>query len=164
MSFWPNLGNTWWGTGNDVYTKFWVGQLRSWLTNCPVPASVQNGAGSCWRTIESGIRMNSNWPNTYHRFLLAPSFTDQDMCDYLKSCIEHSRYLSNYFTSGNWLTMEMSGLYTVGALYPELKDAAAWRAFGRPKALQRRRPTSSTRTACRRRCRPATTAWRSATS
>ena len=133
MSFWPNLGNTWWGTGNDVYTKYWVGQFRSWLTNCPVPASVQNGAGSCWRTIESGIRMNSNWPNTYHRFLLAPSFTDQDVCDYLKSCLEHSRYLSNYCTSGNWLTMEMSGLYTVGALYPEVKDAAAWRLFSGQK-------------------------------
>ena len=61
------------------------------------------------------------------------SFTDQDVCDYLKSCIEHSRYLSNYYTSGNWLTMEMSGLYTVGALYPELNDAAGWRVFSGQK-------------------------------
>jgi len=45
MGAWPNLGDTWWGTGNDVYTKFWVAQLRSWLTNCPVPSSQQNGAG-----------------------------------------------------------------------------------------------------------------------
>ncbi|MEI8289012.1 MAG: heparinase II/III family protein, partial [Verrucomicrobiota bacterium] len=129
MGFWPGLGDTWWGTGNDAYTKFWVGQLRSWLTNCPVPASRQNVAGSCWRTIESGIRMGTSWPNTYHRFLLAPSFTDQDVCDYLKCCIDHSRYLSNYYTSGNFLTMEMSGLYTVGALYPELTNAASWRNF-----------------------------------
>jgi autotransporter-associated beta strand protein len=133
MSFWPNLGSTWWGNGNDVYTKHWVNQLQSWLTACPVPASVQNGSGSCWRTIESGIRMNSNWPNTYHRFLLSPSFTDQDVCDYLKSCIEHSRYLAKFYTAGNWLTMEMSGLYTVGALYPEVKDAATWRAFAGQK-------------------------------
>ena len=133
MSFWPNLGSTWWGTGQDVYTKFWVGQLRSWLSNCPVPSSSQNVAGSCWRTIESGIRMNSNWPNTYHRFLLSPEFTDADVCDYLKSCIEHSRYLAKYYTAGNWLTMEMSGLYTVGALYPELTEAAGWRTLAAQK-------------------------------
>ncbi|MEI7728209.1 MAG: heparinase II/III family protein [Verrucomicrobiota bacterium] len=133
MGFWPNLGDTWWKTGNDVYTMFWVAQLRNWLTNCPVPTSQKNGAGSCWRTIESGIRMGGSWPNTYHRFLLAPSFTDQDVCDYLKSCIEHSRYLSNFCTSGNWLTMEMSGLYTVGALFPEVKDATSWRVFAGQK-------------------------------
>ena len=133
MGAWPNLGDTWWGTGNDIYTKFWVAQLRSWLTNCPVPASQQNGAGSCWRTIESGIRMGTSWPYSYHRFLLSPSFTDQDVCDYLKCCIDHSRYLSNYFTSGNWVTMEMSGLYTVGALYPELTNAVSWRTFAAQK-------------------------------
>ena len=133
MNPWPNLGNTAWGTGDDIYTKFWVAQFRSWLTACPVPSSQQNGSGSCWRTIESGIRMNSNWPNTYHRFLFSTTFTDQDVCDYIKSCLEHSRYLSNYCTAGNWLTMEMSGLYTVGALYPEAKDATAWRVFAGQK-------------------------------
>ncbi len=133
MSFWPNLGNTWWGTGNDAYAAAWVRQLRDWLGSCPAPASKQNGADSCWRTIECGIRMGGSWPDTYHRCLLSPSFTDVDVCDYLKSCIEHARYLSNYCTGGNWLAMEMSGLYTVAALYPELNQATGWRQFASQK-------------------------------
>ena len=128
MNFWPNLANAYWGLSNETYAIFWVRQFRDWITSCPVPSSQQNGSGSCWRTIEGGLRMSS-WPNSYHRFLLSPSFTDQDVVDYLKSCIEHARYLRTYYTSGNWLTMEMSGLYTVGALYPELTEAAGWRSF-----------------------------------
>ena len=133
MQFWPNLGSTYWGAGNDAYTAAWVRQLRDWLGSCPVPSSQQNGAGSCWRTIECGIRMGGPWPDTYHRFLLSPSFTDPDVCDHLKSCIEHARYLSNYCTIGNWLAMEMSGLYTVAALYPEMNEATSWRQFASQK-------------------------------
>jgi len=48
---------------------------------------------------------------------------------YLKSCTEQAQHLRKYPTSGNWLTMEMSGLYTVGAVFHELKDAAEWRNY-----------------------------------
>lgn len=82
MNFWPNLGSTYWGTSNEDYAACWVRQFRDWNTSCPVPTTSQNVAGSCWRTIESGLRMGGNWPNTYFRFLLAPSFTDTDVCDY----------------------------------------------------------------------------------
>ncbi len=104
-----------------------MGHLRDWLTSCPAPTTEQNVAPSAWRTIESGIRMGGNWHNAYHRFLHSPSFTDQDVCDYLKSCIEHARYLLAYPSSGNWLMIEMSGLYTVGALFPEVNEAGNWR-------------------------------------
>ncbi len=124
---WGNLGATYWGTSNESYAVAWVGQLRDWLTSCPVPTTEQNVAPSAWRTIESGLRMGGNWHNAYHRFLHSPSFTDQDVCDYLKSCIEHGRYLLAYPSSGNWLMIEMSGLYTEGALFPELNEAGNWR-------------------------------------
>lgn len=135
MNFWPNLGSTYWGTSNEDYAACWVRQFRDWTTSCPVPGTAQNVAGSCWRTIESGLRMGGNWPNTYFRFLLAPSFTDVDICDYLKSCIEHGVYLRRFPTSGNWLTMEMSGLYTTAALFPEIRTSGEWRVYATMRLL-----------------------------
>jgi hypothetical protein len=67
------------------------------------------------------------WPEAWHRFLLSPSVSDNDRVLYLKLAVEHARYLAKFPSTGNWLTMEMSGLYTVGALFPELKEAAGWR-------------------------------------
>jgi autotransporter-associated beta strand protein len=130
MDFWPNLGNTYWGTGNELYPQTWVKQLEGWFTECPVPSSVQQGAGSPWRTLEAGLRMSGNWPNTFFRCLTSPSFGSEVMAHYLKSCIEHARYLNSYPTSsGNWVTTEQAGLYTVGALFPELNESTNWRTY-----------------------------------
>ncbi|MBV9864947.1 MAG: alginate lyase family protein [Abitibacteriaceae bacterium] len=130
MDFWPNLGRAYWGTGDELYAQTWVKQLRSWVEHCPhPPKGSDQKAGSAWRTIETGIRMSGSWPDAYHRFLTSPAFTDDDIVLYLKSCIEQARYLRQYPTTGNWLTMEMSGLYTVGGLFPELKEAKDWRSY-----------------------------------
>jgi hypothetical protein len=49
------------------------------------------------------------------------------MVMYLKATLEHARHIKDHFTSGNWLTMEMNGLYTCGGLFPEFVDAPLWR-------------------------------------
>lgn len=129
MGYWGNLGRAYWGTGDEAYAQAFVKQLRSWVKQCPRPSDSGNYAGSAWRTIECGIRMGGSWPDAYHRFLHSPSFTDEDVILYVKSCIEQAQHLRKNPTSGNWLTMEMSGLYYVGALFPELKDASEWRSY-----------------------------------
>ena len=130
MYWWPNLGNAFRGAGNDeYYAQAWVGQFRDWVRSCPAQSARANYAGSTWRTIETGLRMSTYWPDTYHRMLHASSFTEEDFALYLKSCIEQARYLRQFYTKANFLTMEMSGLYTVGALFPELDEAAEWRTF-----------------------------------
>ncbi len=127
MAWWGDLGYAYQATGDERYAKAWVSQLKDWSTDCAPPATAKNTVNSAWRTIECGIRMGGVWPASYQRFLLSPSFTDDDVATYLKTSIAHARYLSAYPSTGNWLTMEMSGLYAVGALFPELKDAKAWR-------------------------------------
>ena len=134
MTWWPNLGQTYWGRSRDeYYAQAWVGQLRDWAADCPAQSSRKNVAGATWRTIETGLRMSTYWPDTYHRFLESPAFTDADVTLYLKSCIEQARYLNSFYTQANFLTMEMAGLYTVGALYPELNEAAGWRTLASQK-------------------------------
>ena len=130
MNMWPALGDTYWGTGNELYVRTWTNEMEGWFNECPVPASKQNGAGSPWRTIEAGIRMSGNWPDAYFRCLTSPSLTSDVLVDYLKSCVEHGRYLRTYPTaSGNWVTIEQSGLYTDGVLFPELNESADWRSY-----------------------------------
>ena len=137
MMWWPNLGQTYWGRSRDeYYAQAWVGQLRDWIADCPAQSSLKNVAGSTWRTIETGLRMSTYWPDTYHRFLESPSFTDADVTLYLKSCVEQARYLNSFYTQANFLTMEMAGLYTVGALYPELNEAAGWRTLAAQKLYE----------------------------
>jgi hypothetical protein len=47
----------------------------------------------------------------------------------LHAFLDHGRYLRNHHTNLNWLTMEMSGLYADGAVFPEFREAADWRKF-----------------------------------
>jgi hypothetical protein len=90
---------------------------------------MQNGKGSPWRTIDSGIRMSNSWPDAFFSFLLSPSFTDDDVAAFSYFALMHGRYLRSFPTAGNWVTMEMCGLFTTGCIFPEMKEAANWRAF-----------------------------------
>lgn len=129
MSFWGALGAAYAHTGDTRYVNAFARQMRSWVTTRPEPAKLDNGAGSSWRTIEGGIRLAGSWLGAYDRFVRAPALSDDDLLLFVKSWIEQARYLRRYQTGGNWLTMEMNGLYTAGALFPELKEAADWRRY-----------------------------------
>ena len=131
MSFWGDLSRAYAATGDEKYAQAWVRQLRGWIRQCPVPERSENHrvGYSAYLTLDVGIRMASAWPNAYHHFLLSPSFTDDDLVLYVKSCLEQARFLRKFATRGNWLTMEMNGLYAVGALFPEAREARDWREF-----------------------------------
>ncbi len=131
---WVHLARAFHATGDEKYAAEFVAQLRSWIADCPVPVEkADQSAGSRWRTIEAGIRTGSVWPGIWARFLGARAFDDAALALMLKSWVEHAEYLMKFHTSGNWLTMEANGLYHVGALFPEFKEARTWR----DTALQR---------------------------
>ena len=126
---WLDLGRAFYAVGDEKYAAEFVAQLKSWVRACPVPVKKpDNRAFSRWRTIEAGIRAGTVWPEVYHRFLTARAFDDDALTLFVKSYVEHAEYLMAFKTTGNWLTMEANGLYHVGALFPEFKDAAQWRA------------------------------------
>lgn len=127
-AMWVDLSNAYRATGDEKYAREFVTELRSWVRDCPVPmAKPANGAFSKWRTIEAGIRTGSVWPGVFFRFLPAKSFDDEAVVLMVKSFVEHAQYLTKFHMTGNWLTMEANGLYHVGALFPEFKDAKLWR-------------------------------------
>lgn len=128
-NFWPRMGRAYHLLKNEQYAEAFVRQMTHWIENNPVPLWAQQGAGSRWRTIEAGLRMQGSWPNAFLYFLSSPSFTDEAIVTMVRSMVEHARYLMTHNTGGNWLTIEMNGLYHVGVLFPEFKEAAQWRRF-----------------------------------
>ncbi len=131
MNFWPNFGTTYWGTGNESYTIAWARQLRSWITQCPAPATSQ-GILTPWATIQAAERMRT-WPDTFLRFIRSPSLTDENVVLYLKSTIENTRYLRQFsigsamnFNIDAW---ELNGIYSTATLFPELNEAPEWRSY-----------------------------------
>ncbi len=132
MHFWVAMGKAYQATGDERYARTFADQLESWALSCPRPDDNGNYAGSVWRTIEAGIRMGQTWPEAFHLFLRSPSFTDDHLILYVKSCVEHADHLLNSQDpprKNNWLMMEMNGLYTVGAVFPEFTQAKLWRSF-----------------------------------
>ncbi len=130
MMFWEDLAGAYAATGDERYAETFVNHLRSWVAQTAnIPTMDDWRPGSAWRPIEAGLRMGNSWPMAYHRFLLSPSFTDADMLLFVRSCLDHGRYLQKYGVEnqGNHLTMAMSGLYCVGALFPEYREAKGWR-------------------------------------
>lgn len=125
---WVILGQAYRATGDEKYAKGFVEQLVDWITTRTLDADWRDAqSASSWRTIETGLRMSATWPMAYQMFLDSPSFTSKANLLHLMSVVEQARHLEKNPTRGNILTMEMNGLFHVGVLYPEFKDARRWR-------------------------------------
>ena len=123
------LGKVYRDTGDEKYAKCFVDMLMSWCEQavCPNDRSIYGSV--CWRTIECGIRMTKNWHYAFYAFYKSPHMTDHVMTTYMKSVWEHGHILRNFFTSTNFLYMEMAGLAHIGMIYKWLKNAEEWQSF-----------------------------------
>ena len=128
--FWKTLVDAYWQTGDEKYGREFVNQMRGWVEDCLVPATGNgNVPFSAWRTITAGIRTLNVWPDCFFRMLGSPVFDDDSIVLMVKSFYEHANHLRTYPTHNNWLAMEMNGLFHIGVLFPEFKDAQEWRDY-----------------------------------
>lgn len=126
---WLYMSEAFWATGDEKYAKAFVRQLNSWIDQCIVPEKHWTRAGSVWRTLDTGLRMQKNWPDAFYRFLSSSSFDDETIIKMIKSFYNHAIHLRNHYTYNNWLAVEMNGLYVVAGLFPEFRDTEEWRTF-----------------------------------
>lgn len=126
---WAILAQRYRETGDERFAAAFVRFFRSWVRQALVPEDAPGGATLCWRTIEAGIRMGGAWQWALHSFYQSPYFTDDVLVDWYKSIWEHGWRLRNFHRTGNWLIMEMNGLAQIGILYPQFKDAPAWKTY-----------------------------------
>ena len=105
-----------------------VRQLRSWAAICgPAPAAHANGRDSIWRGIEQGLRLANFWAPAFYGFLEAPEFTNDDIILYCYLGLIQSRHLQKFTNTGNIYVMEMNGVLTFNAMFPEFKESKAAR-------------------------------------
>lgn len=139
-NFWEKLADAYWKTHDEKYAAGWVDQLLDFAAKNPVPPGKKDMFHSplgatpiLWRSLDIAVRMRDSWPYAYSHFLNSPSFTPEAQWTFLKLVYEHGvrlrAGLEDQDRTGNWVTAESSGLYTVGVLFPELREAANWRQF-----------------------------------
>jgi hypothetical protein len=127
---WIALARAYRQTHDEKYAREFVAQMLSWVKDCPMPRDAANGPRSAWRTIETGIRAADVWPEVWYSFVKSPAMTDDALLTFLRAYLDHAHHLMAFHTTGNWLAMEGNGLYHVGVLFPEFRDAPDWRATG----------------------------------
>lgn len=131
------LGRLYRETGDERVAELFVRLFRSWREQCQCEKDVSGILTLSWRTIEIGIRLSDGWQYALHAFYRSEAFTDHDICEFFASMWENARRLRHFHRpGGNWLFMEMAGLYHVGLLYPWLADAAEWKKYALDKTIR----------------------------
>lgn len=122
------LGQAYWLTSDEKYAATFVAQLNSWMDQNP-PKQGINWASS----LEVSLRSIS-WLWAFHYFQNSPALDSQTFTRAIKFLYLNARhlesYLSTYFSPNTHLTGEALGLFYLGTLLPEFKDAARWREKG----------------------------------
>lgn len=126
---WVVLAEQYRRTGDARFARRIVSDLRGWRAQAPVPDDAPGDTTHSWRTIEAGIRAGATWPRALHVLLAGDVLDDETLVMWTRSYWEHGWRLRERHRTGNWLTMEMSGLVHVGILFPFFKQASEWTEY-----------------------------------
>ena len=126
--YFVTLGRAYWLTGDEHYAEIFVSHMTSWMDQNPPKLGI-NWASS----LEVAFRSIS-WLWALHFFKGSRSLSPALMLRMLKflylNALHLETYLSTYFSPNTHLTGEALGLFYIGLLLPEFKDAERWRELG----------------------------------
>src|SRR5882724_7013407 len=132
--YFVTLGQAYSLTGDERYAQTFAAHLESWMERNPPKLGI-NWASS----LEIAFRSIS-WLWAFYFFKESPSFTSRTFMRALRFLYLHARhletYLSTYFSPNTHLTGEALGLYYLGLLLPEFRDATRWRETGKRILLE----------------------------
>lgn len=122
-------------TGNPDYAQRIDQDLKDWvIQSLPYPGV--KSSTSMWRGLEVSFRVKA-WAQVFHRLLQSEHLSPATRLLLLSSIPEHAHYLRSFHARGNnWLTMEMSGLATVAAAWPELKQSREWMDYAKAQMTE----------------------------
>jgi hypothetical protein len=123
------LGQAYWLTGDEKYTREFRAEIEDWITQNPPEFGV-NWACS----MDIAIRA-VNWLWGYAFFQSSPVLDDDFRWRFAKSLLSHGRHImanlerTATFTGNHYLS-DVVGLVYLGILLPEFKESRTWRDFG----------------------------------
>jgi len=140
MQFWRKLADAYWKTHDEKYAQEWVKELFDFAAKEPLTDAGRGGQISLWRTLDASIRANETWPYAYYHMIDSPAFTPDAQWTYVKLIRDHAMLLERALKApgrmGNWVASESYGLYTIGLLFPEIKESAEWRNLAIDRIMQ----------------------------
>ena len=123
-----DLGAAWWLMRDDHYARGMIAALTQWM-NANRPKRGVNWGSS----LEVAFRAIS-WIWALEFLRKSQLLGNETLARITKYLVMHGRhlerYLSTYFSPNTHLTGEALGLFYLGTYFPELTQAAAWRARG----------------------------------
>ncbi len=126
--YFSKLGQAYRFTGDEKYAREFVSHLEAWMDANPPKLGI-NWASS----LEVAFRSIS-WLWAFYFFKDSQSLSPETFQRALKFMYLNGRhlesYLSTYFSPNTHLTGEALGLFYLGLLLPEFKDAERWRHLG----------------------------------
>ena len=123
--YWADMARAYTATGDEKYAVAFSSQLLKWICQTYIPER-WNTPGSAWRTIECGLRLLGSWQVAFDGFRHSNTISDVALLLMVASMHRQAAHLVAHPTKGNWLMMEMNGVYTHAALFPELSDSAEY--------------------------------------
>lgn len=120
--------------GNPEYVTAIDGLIKDWvLSSLPYPAKKSSTA--MWRGLEASFRVKM-WAQIFYGLMDHEALSPATRLLLLSSIPEHAHYARHFHAKGNWLTMEMSGLATAAAAWPEFRDAPKWIAYSKARMTE----------------------------
>ncbi|HEV7682860.1 MAG TPA: heparinase II/III family protein [Pyrinomonadaceae bacterium] len=123
------LGQAYWLTKDEKYSKAFVTQLNSWMDQNPPKLGIN------WSSSLEVAFRSISWLWAFHYFKTSPALDSQTFTRAIKFLYLNARhletYLSTYFSPNTHLTGEALGLFYLGMLLPEFKDSERWRETGK---------------------------------
>ncbi len=120
--------------GNPEYVRAIDGLIKDWvLSSLPYPAKKSSTA--MWRGLEASFRVKM-WAQVFYGLMDHEGISPATRLLLMSSIPHHAHYARHFHAKGNWLTMEMAGLATAAAAWPEFKDAPQWIEYGKARMTE----------------------------
>lgn len=121
------LLTAWYQTGNKDYLGYIDAFIQDWIiSSWPYPGVKSSTA--MWRGLEVSFRVKI-WARVFFELMDYEEITPATRLLILSSLPDHAHYARQFHAENNWLTMEMSGLATVAAYWPEFLSSPEWLAY-----------------------------------
>jgi Heparinase II/III-like protein/Heparinase II/III N-terminus len=123
------LGQAYWLTGDERYAEVFANHIASWMDQNPPKVGTHWGS-----SLEIAFRSIS-WLWSFYFFKDSPALRDEVFSKALSFLYLNARhletYLSTYFSPNTHLTGEALGLFYIGTLLSEFREALRWKVTGR---------------------------------
>ena len=149
MGYFNELLNLYHLTGEVEFAAKVMDDMIDWVDTCPLaPLPDENTTAeemqkirkhfsglTPWRSLEVGIRMFDSWNKAYdlllHTDLMTPEKHEKLVCSFYEHALVLRTMSPIYWPDANHnhYIHEMLGLLEIACLFPDMKEADAWREF-----------------------------------